>query len=84
MFTIEWSREAAKRLDRLHPAVREAVKKRVSLLASDPAHFGKPLHHLAVWNLRAGDYRILYTIDWEGLRLHIVTVLHRRTAYDRR
>ncbi len=63
MFTVEWSKEAAKRLDRLDPAVKEAVQKRVSLLASDPPHFGKRLHHLGVWSLRVGDYRVLYTIE---------------------
>lgn len=83
MFTIEWSKEAAKRLDRLHPAVAEAIKKRVSLLGSNPSHFGKRLHHLGVWSLRVGDYRVLYTLDWDTSHIRIVTILHRRTAYDR-
>jgi mRNA-degrading endonuclease RelE of RelBE toxin-antitoxin system len=83
MFTIDWTKEAVRRLGRLDKAVAEAVLKRVSMLAASPDRYGKRLRNLDVWSLRVGGHRVLYVIDFPSNRVVIVTIGPRRSVYDR-
>ena len=84
MFNVEWAEEAVRRLDKLDKRVAEAVLKRISRLAAAPDRYGKPLRDLELWSLRAGDYRVLYVIDFHSTKVVIVTIGPRKTVYDRR
>jgi len=83
-FKIEWSDEAIRRLRKLDRETIRAVTARVSKLATDPFHYGRPLHGLELWTLRAGRHRVLFTLDLGRGIVFIVTVGPRKTVYDRR
>ena len=83
-FHIEWSNEAIRRLRGLDKETTRTVTARVSKLATDPLHYGKRLHGLELWTLRAGTHRVLFTLDLDRRTIFIVTVGPRKTVYDRR
>ena len=82
-WTVEYAREAAKALRSLDPQVRSRVRKAVETLREDPLR-GKPLQFelkgLRSW--RTGDYRIVYAVQNQVLRILIVAVGHRREVYQ--
>lgn len=82
-FRIEWSDEAIRRLRKLDNATSRAITARVSKLATDPLHFGKRLHGLDLWTLRAGTYRVLFILDLGRRTVFVVTVGPRKSVYDR-
>ena len=50
-------------------------------LAREPALFGKPLRSrlFGLWSLRVGDYRIIYRIEGNVVRIEVIG--HRSTIY---
>ena len=52
-------------------------------LAANPHRLGKPLHRdLAGYHsARRGDYRVIYRIDEDALRVYIVRIEHRGNIY---
>ena len=67
----------------LNRDIRERVKRAVEArLARAPQDYGKPLRgtlHLC-WSLRVGDYRVIYLIDGDFVR--ILQIANRRDAYE--
>jgi mRNA interferase RelE/StbE len=61
---------------RLLPKVRE--------LAGSPRPTGcKKLHgYRNRWRIRAGNYRVVYTIDDAGKSVDITRIAHRKEVYD--
>lgn len=35
-----------------------------------------------LWKFRIGDFRIIYSIEEDGIRIHILRVRHRSNVYD--
>ena len=58
--------------------IRRAIEHR---LTSEPARYGKPLRYSlkALWSLRVGDYRIVYTV--RAREVVILKIGHRRDVY---
>lgn len=70
------------------PKLSEVIKKRIKAaietkLMTDPAKFGKPLRKSlkGYRKLRSGDYRIIFLIDEEIIR--ILTIEHRSIVYKK-
>jgi len=73
---------AEKEMDKLPALIHRRVSRRIFLLEDNPRPEGtKKLSGREEYRLRAGDYRVLYTIDDKQ---HVVTVFavgHRREVY---
>jgi len=81
-YEVRILRAAEKEMDELPRAVHARISKRILLLEDNPRPRGvKKLSGHEEYRLRAGDYRVLYTIDDKR---HVVTVFavgHRREVY---
>jgi mRNA interferase RelE/StbE len=73
---------AEKEMDKLTPPIHRSISRKILLLEDNPRPIGaKKLSGREEYRLRAGDYRVLYTIND---RRHVVTVFavgHRREVY---
>ncbi len=75
-------RPAEKELDALQASVYKRIVARLLALEENPRPTGvKKLQGQESYRLRAGDYRILYTIDDKSKKVFIVAVGHRREVY---
>ncbi|HEX6499006.1 MAG TPA: type II toxin-antitoxin system RelE/ParE family toxin [Micromonosporaceae bacterium] len=75
-----------KKLDRLDRTVRIRIEKVIDRLRSQPrpAQATRLVGSRDVWRVRAGDWRILYTIDDGVLLVLVIDVDHRSVVYDPR
>ena len=75
--------EAAAKVRKLHPQIKQQVRAAVDRLVSAPFQ-GHPLHgELAgLRSLRVGKYRIIYSINDEETALDILLVGPRRDIYE--
>ncbi len=74
--------KATKQYQHLPKSEQTKIKKKLSLLESEPL-VGKKLsgEFEELRSLRAWPYRILYYIDEEKQIIYITTILHRQGAY---
>jgi mRNA interferase RelE/StbE len=81
-FQIIWSNSAAKELKKLDRTVSKRIFKKVSQLSENPYNFdvikmvGDP--H---FRLRVGDYRVIFDIQNDLLRILVIKVGHRKNIY---
>lgn len=75
---------AAKELEQLAEPVASRVETKIAALANDPRPDGvkKLKGNLALWRIRIGDYRVIYSIDDRTHVVDVVRVRHRSKAYD--
>ena len=90
MYEIVISEKADKELDKLPAKVADKILDKIEILATDP----KPRKHKKLTNfhvanvtgdlyrIRIGDYRAIYTIEDEILRVLVVKVAHRKEVYE--
>ena len=74
---------ADRNMERLPRHVREQVARRIDLLADRP-RLGKTLRgrFQGKRSLRAGDYRVIYSVDTEQRKVIIEGVGHRQGIYN--
>ncbi len=83
-FQIIWSESAAKELRKLDRTVANRIFKKVSQLSENPYHFevtklvGDPY-----FRLRVGDYRVIFDIQNDMLRILVLKVGHRKNVYKK-
>jgi len=83
-YSLEIKRSAAKELAQLPPKDRGRVVARIQSLADDPRPVGaEKLSGQERYRIRQGDYRILYEIEDQVLRVVVVKLGHRRDVYRR-
>jgi mRNA interferase RelE/StbE len=81
-FQIIWSNSAAKELKKLDRTVSKRIFKKVSQLSENPYNFdvikmvGDPF-----FRLRVGDYRVIFDIQNDLLRILVIKVGHRKNIY---
>jgi mRNA interferase RelE/StbE len=81
-FQIIWSESAARELKKLDKTVAKRIFKKVSQLGENPYHssvtkiVGDPY-----FRLRVGDYRVIFDIQDDMLRILILKVGHRKNIY---
>ena len=65
--------------------VRTRVKEAISVLASDPIPVGasRIRGRTNAYQLRVGDYRIIYEVHVTEIVVYVVGVAHRREVYRR-
>ncbi|MCY7324962.1 MAG: type II toxin-antitoxin system RelE/ParE family toxin [Microbacteriaceae bacterium] len=77
---------AERQLHKFDPQVRRRVHAAIGLLASNP----RPPKAIQLvggageWRVRTGDYRIIYEIQNDHLRVLVFRVGHRRDRYEAR
>lgn len=78
------TRRARKDLEALPEAVRRAVFETLVAIGIEPDQAGKPLvgQLRGLWSARVGNYRVLYTIEDDGVMVRAVR--HRAIAYGPR
>jgi mRNA interferase RelE/StbE len=81
-FQIIWSESAANELKKLDRTLSKRIFNKVSQLSENPYHFdvikmvGDPY-----FRLRVGDYRVIFDIQNDLLRILIIKVGHRKNIY---
>ena len=83
-YTVLFTREAEKRIDKLDASIKKIIQKAVDSLAQNP-YKGKPLSHelAGLYSYRTTDYRIIYKIEEGQLIVIVITVGHRREIYKK-
>ncbi len=81
-YKVTWHEEALKDLRGLGRATQRAVVDKTHLV-KDPLSVGKPLKRefKGLYRMRFEDYRIIYAIDREEMKVMIARVRHRKEAY---
>ncbi len=82
-FAVEYDPKAVKELNKLDKPVARRIARAITQLADDPRPRGaRPLTgYAALWRLRVGDYRVIYTIRDAELLVLALQVAHRSTVY---
>ena len=86
-YDVELTGPARRALQRIPPRVVSAVVEfAFGDLAREPHRVGKPLERelSGLFGARRGPYRLLYRIDDEAQRVHIVHIGHRTDVYRAR
>jgi len=73
---------AEKEMDKLPALIHARISRKILLLEDNLRPRGaKKLSGREEYRLRAGDYRVLYTIDDKGRMVTVFAVGHRREVY---
>ena len=84
MYKINYSNEVIEKdIPKLSNPIKNLIKSVIEKkLLNDPVKFGKPLRYnmKGCRSLRVGDYRIIYQLDNNDVR--IVLIGHRKECYD--
>ena len=82
-WTIRYEREAERAIDALDPVARRRILIAIGRLAADPRGAGnvKALRGSDNYRLRAGDWRVIYTLRDDVLVVLVLRVAHRREVY---
>jgi mRNA interferase RelE/StbE len=81
-FEIIWSDPASKALKKLDRPVAKRIFEAVGRLAKDTFHNVTRLVNSPYYRLRVGDYRIVFDIQEDIMRVLILKVGHRKSIYD--
>jgi mRNA interferase RelE/StbE len=82
-YNVEYGKTAARQLERLDRQVQERIRDAVATLAGNPRPFGvrKLSGPEELYRIREGDWRIVYQIRDQALRVLVVRIGHRRDIY---
>jgi mRNA interferase RelE/StbE len=73
---------AEKEMDALPEAIHRRISAKIVNLKDNPRPPGsQKLHGTEGYRMRAGNYRILYTVDDDSCAAMVFSVAHRREAY---
>jgi len=83
-YRVETTPRFRKMLSKLRREAQYRILKKLKELETKPRSF-KRLHGPLAgrYVVRIGDYRVIYTIDEDELRVTLHTVVHRRISYKR-
>jgi len=83
LFSIQWKQSAKKELRKLGKDVIPRVVLAVEALADDPHPSGSKKLRGAerTYRIRIGDYRIVYSVLENILRIEVIRVGHRKDIY---
>lgn len=84
MFSVSYSKQADKFLERAEKIVAKRILDKIEELMNEPALRGsKPVHGYRekLYRVRVGGYRILYEVDYENRKIGIVEIDDRGRIY---
>lgn len=81
-YAVEILRSAQKQLARLDWQAQDRIIEAIRALAKNPRPKGcSKLTGRAAWRIRVGDYRVIYEVEDNLLRILVVSVGHRKEVY---
>ena len=81
-YRIEFTKKAAKQLDKLSDNIANPILNAIASLAEEPRSIGaKKLKGREGYRIRQGDYRIIYDIYDDILLVDVVAIGHRKDIY---
>jgi mRNA interferase RelE/StbE len=82
-YDIQFRRSARKELEQLPSTIAEHILNIILALGDEPRPQGcKKLHGAAnLWQVRIGDYRVIYEIDEQGRIIIVEVIAHRKDVY---
>jgi mRNA interferase RelE/StbE len=81
-YTVEIVSKAEKEFLRLPAVVRSQICKKILSLEENPKPFGsKKLRETNYHRLRAGDYRIVYSVNDVTKTIKVLSIAHRKEVY---
>jgi mRNA interferase RelE/StbE len=83
-YTVEFKASARKELERLPAKLIQRIFPKIEGLATEPRPNGckKLKGGNKEWRIRAGDYRVIYTVDDSKLLVTITRIRNRSEVYD--
>ena len=84
-YKIEWKQSARKELKGLGKPAIPRILKAVETLAEDPHPTGSRKIRGAdrTYRVRVGDYRVVYSVEYNRLLVEIIRVGHRKEVYEK-
>ena len=84
IYEIEFSRTSLRSFRRLPRKEQRRLATRIDRLATNPRPRGmkKMAGNDDLYRIRCGDYRVIYTIEDDMLRILVVGLGHRRDVYS--
>jgi len=83
IYTIEFAPRTRRELRKLSSVIRKRVLDKIDSLADNPFPHGytEMKGSKNYYRIMAGDYRIIYTVEYGELLILVVTIGHRREIY---
>ena len=83
-YSLDIKQSARKELDALDDALFNPIDRKILTLADNPRPVvcKKLKGYKDQWRVRAGDYRVIYSIDTAKTTVTVTHVAHRREAYE--
>ena len=83
MYSIDFSKKAQKKLDRLSDAIADPILSAIGSLSDNPRPQGyKKLKGRKGYRIRVGNYRVIYEIFDEVLLIDVIDLGHRKEIYE--
>ena len=82
MYALLFDKKFKDELAKFDKPIRERILNKVFELERFP-ELGKHLIGIDIWSLRIGKYRVLYSIKENNLQILVLTVMHRKKAYEK-
>ncbi len=81
-FSVLLHPKANTELENLDETIAKRIRERLRDLRTDPEKHGSRLKFTDFWRVRIGDYRAIYEIDYQGKRVIVLYIGHRKNVYD--
>lgn len=82
VYTIVFSKQAEKFLPTLEQMYKERLRVTFDQLRKDPFTYKKIQGGIHLYRIRIGTYRIIYEIDQNNRRIHVLRVERRSKVYQ--
>jgi mRNA interferase RelE/StbE len=85
MWSITYTADAIRSLERMDPRIAKRIRSKVLALARDPNAPNNNLKKLTGvdgYRLRVGDWRVIYTLSHQALTVVVIRVGHRSEVYE--
>ena len=81
-YRIEFEKRAFKELSKLPKQIQKKIFDAIKSLANDPRPSGcKKLKDRPGYRYRVGNYRVIYLVEDENVRVLVIKVGHRKDVY---
>jgi len=81
LFSIFFSKNAEKQLDKLEEPIKYRIVSAIERIKVRPYYFVRRLVGCPYYRLRVGDYRIIMDIKEENLIILVIEIGHRKKIY---
>jgi mRNA interferase RelE/StbE len=83
MYSIDFSKKAQKKLDKLSDVIANPILSAIGNLSNNPRPQGcKKLKGRKGYRIRVGDYRVIYEIFDDILLIDVIDLGHRKEIYE--